>query len=304
MASEVPSGEPDVSTGGGPGQRLTAAREAKRMSLEQVAAELRLDVRIIEALEKNDQDALPSAVFVRGYVRRYAALLGIDATDLLAVSKPLEHVEIHATPGTHQPRKRKLYVPQIPWRAAGTLILAGVVVAILVTWGPDLVNRLREGFSTQDDDSTRKLLLPGQDKVPAMIPSIEEVPAPVAPVIEEAPVPDQSAIPAEQPLDEITISVVEPVVEKQSEKNLSTTVSVELDFKEDSWVEMNAADGTRLLYGLLKKGQRRQIEGQAPVDVLLGNSKAVEIRVDGVTVDMTRYNRRKVSQFKLNKKRQ
>lgn len=303
MVSEVPSSEPAAPTTAGAGQRLAAAREAKNLTPDQVAAELRLDVRMIEALERDDQEALPSAVFVRGYIRRYAALLDIDATELLAVSKPVEHVEIHVTPGTGQSYKRRLYVPQIPWRALGILILVGVIAAVLFTWGPELVDRVREGFTTQGDDSNRKLLLPGQDETPLMIPS-EEVPAPVPPVMEEAPVPEQSAVPAELPLDEISLSVVEPAIERPPEKNRPTTVKVELDFHDDSWVEMSAGDGTRLLYGLLRKGQRREIEGQAPVSVVLGNSRAVDIRVDGSAVDMSQYNRSKVSRFQLEKHQQ
>lgn len=304
MVSEVPSSEPDAPSRGGAGQRLTAAREAKNLSVEQVAADLRLDAHIIEALEKDDQDALPSAVFVRGYIRRYAALLGIDATDLLAVSKPIEQAVIHPTPGSVPSRRRRqFYVPRIPWRALGILVVLVVLGAVVYHQGPDLLDRLRAGFGTSEDDSTRRLLLPGQEQMPLVIPSTEEEPVPVAPATEEAPAPDQSAVPAELPLDEISVSAIEPLAESNDENraSLSSAVRIELDFHEDSWVEMSAADGTRLLYGLLRKGQRRQIEGQAPVSVVLGNSRAVDVRVDGQPVDMSRYNRRKVSRFQLDK---
>lgn len=69
--------------GEGPGAALQAAREARQLSVPQVADQLKLSSAVVTALEANDWDRLPAQVFVRGYVRAYARLMGLDDEELL-----------------------------------------------------------------------------------------------------------------------------------------------------------------------------------------------------------------------------
>jgi cytoskeletal protein RodZ len=66
-----------------PGARLSAARKERKLPLEVVADELKLDVRMVEALERDDKAALPAAIFVQGYLRRYARLTGLPEDELV-----------------------------------------------------------------------------------------------------------------------------------------------------------------------------------------------------------------------------
>jgi len=54
------------------------------MSIEDVAAELKLSHFQIQALEDDDWATLPGTTYARGYLRSYARLLGLDAERLLA----------------------------------------------------------------------------------------------------------------------------------------------------------------------------------------------------------------------------
>lgn len=65
------------------GYRLREARERRGLSLQDVASQLRLDVRLVEALESGDEERLPPAPFVSGYLRNYARLLDLPAEDLV-----------------------------------------------------------------------------------------------------------------------------------------------------------------------------------------------------------------------------
>lgn len=69
---------------GGPGRRLRIVREDQGVPLPRVAAELHLAPATVEALEADDYAALPGPVFVAGYIRNYARLLGMDPEPLLA----------------------------------------------------------------------------------------------------------------------------------------------------------------------------------------------------------------------------
>jgi cytoskeleton protein RodZ len=53
---------------------------------------------------------------------------------------------------------------------------------------------------------------------------------------------------------------------------------------EDSWIEIHDAEGTRLEYDLLRSGQTRSYEGQAPFSLLVGRSSAVKLQVNGQQV--------------------
>jgi len=65
------------------GERLLAAREAKKLSLQDVSDNLRYSVKQISALERGDYDILPDAMITRGFIRNYARFLEIDAEPLL-----------------------------------------------------------------------------------------------------------------------------------------------------------------------------------------------------------------------------
>ena len=67
-----------------PGATLRAARESKGISIEQVAKETLLTSRYLKALEADDYDTLPGTTFVRGYLRRYASIVGVSADELVA----------------------------------------------------------------------------------------------------------------------------------------------------------------------------------------------------------------------------
>jgi cytoskeleton protein RodZ len=71
------------------GAIFTTAREALGISAIEAADLLNLTQRTIEALEKDDYEGLPSRVYVNGYVRAYAKMLGLDADDLVAKSAAL-----------------------------------------------------------------------------------------------------------------------------------------------------------------------------------------------------------------------
>jgi cytoskeleton protein RodZ len=67
----------------GPGKVFAEGREAIDMSREQMADVLNLPVRTILAIEENNPSVLPDAVYVNGYMRSYAKLLGLASQPLI-----------------------------------------------------------------------------------------------------------------------------------------------------------------------------------------------------------------------------
>jgi hypothetical protein len=60
------------------GGLIRAVREAKGVTLQEVASSTHISVRYLEALENDAHDRLPTATFVKGYVREVARLLKLD----------------------------------------------------------------------------------------------------------------------------------------------------------------------------------------------------------------------------------
>ncbi|MDP3607829.1 MAG: DUF4115 domain-containing protein [Methylophilus sp.] len=65
------------------GGALKAAREKQKLSVQDVANQLRLGVKQVDALESDRYDKLPQPSIVRGFIRNYAKLLKIDAAPII-----------------------------------------------------------------------------------------------------------------------------------------------------------------------------------------------------------------------------
>ena len=60
------------------GERLREARERQKVSLHAIAEKTNISVRFLDAIEKNQFDKLPGGIFTRGFIRSYAAQVGLD----------------------------------------------------------------------------------------------------------------------------------------------------------------------------------------------------------------------------------
>lgn len=82
--------------GAGAGDRLRTAREARRMDLSHIAAETRIPIRHLEAIEASAFDTLPSRTYAIGFARSYARTVGLDETSIAnAVREELAEGGLH-----------------------------------------------------------------------------------------------------------------------------------------------------------------------------------------------------------------
>ncbi|MBX7539854.1 helix-turn-helix domain-containing protein [Qipengyuania sphaerica] len=75
--------EQDVAARPRVAQRFREAREAKGLSIEQVAAETRIPQRHLETLEAGNFAGLPARTYAIGFSRTYARTLGLDEKEVL-----------------------------------------------------------------------------------------------------------------------------------------------------------------------------------------------------------------------------
>src|SRR5580700_2543490 len=67
-----------------PGARLSVARQQAGMSLSEAAERLHLNPQTLEAMEAGRLEALGAAVYARGHLKRYAELLGVPESEVMA----------------------------------------------------------------------------------------------------------------------------------------------------------------------------------------------------------------------------
>ncbi|MGV3519697.1 helix-turn-helix domain-containing protein [Luteitalea sp.] len=107
------------------GERLREARERQKVSLHAIAEKTNISVRFLDAIEKNQFDKLPGGIFTRGFIRSYAAQVGLEPDAL--VTQFL----------SDEPGQRDDDIDEAPAKLAGdgpslgTLVLAGLGVILL-----------------------------------------------------------------------------------------------------------------------------------------------------------------------------
>ena len=79
----------------------------------------------------------------------------------------------------------------------------------------------------------------------------------------------------------------------------SGTHTLILTLNEQSWVEITAADGRKLEYGMLAAHSEHSYRADGPISVKLGNAQGAQVRADGAVIDLTPYQRSNVASIKV-----
>ncbi|HSK88101.1 MAG TPA: helix-turn-helix domain-containing protein, partial [Anaerolineales bacterium] len=91
------------------GQRLKAEREEQHLTLEKVFEATRIRIQYLQALEADDHSVMPSPVQARGYLRNYAAYLGLDVDQMLGDLRTLHAQE--TSPEVIGPADETIVIP-------------------------------------------------------------------------------------------------------------------------------------------------------------------------------------------------
>ena len=65
------------------GSYLKHERELRGFSLEEIATRTKISIHFLQALENNQFDDLPEKVFIKGYIRSFARIIGSDEHEML-----------------------------------------------------------------------------------------------------------------------------------------------------------------------------------------------------------------------------
>lgn len=324
-ASENPESLP------APGPQLKAAREARGMKIQDAALQLHLQVSAVEAIENSAYDQLPAPTYVRGYLRNYAKLVGLDGDELVAAYSYADQHE----PRIEMPARPTSQVSSSdrPVQIFTFIISLGLVLLLLAWWqsrnvqddfsldlwpatsGSNEADTARAVSSRASQESIVTLEQPAGLDYPLRVihhPQITRL----DPVDTDADddsvslmtgedqtiattVDNNTNTPADTANDTAPAVGTVPVAPANDAGNITNEPALLLDVKSESWIEIQDANGTRLYMGLATAGEQLRFTGTLPLDVVIGNAGGVQAQYRGEPINMEASTRSGVARFQV-----
>lgn len=274
------------------GETLRRARLAKKLELQDVAAYLCIRARFLEALENGNTKDLPGDAYAQGFVRSYAAYLGLDADKTVAEYKREMSgrvAEAEADAERIEESESETLTPKPVVLILSLIVLITVFfvwkgfhtndpVVVVAAPEPEAVTVLDESYPLPEQTAELAAETAAEGPVPPVPPKKPQVPA-----AEYAAEPAVVSEPA-------AVDVVIPVRRAPSEESVenihiygqrNVNPRLVLVANEASWIEVRRGENI-LISRVLNKGDRYQVS-RNPEDLFLktGNAGGLDIYLDG-----------------------
>lgn len=277
---------------GTPGAVLAAAREAAGLTRPDVAGQMRISLRQLEAIESDRYQELPGAVFVRGFVRNYARLLNLDPAPLLQALEPAL--------GGDAPLRAQHYEGAMPdarsGRARFGLAVFGLLLAVVLGAAAYEYWRSRSGQEPIGSSASGQSDGAGSS-TPAVAPAMPAAATSAEPVpLTPERVPDVQAEPAK---NEAGAASGAESVEAGRAHAPAGSARLRIEFLQDTWVEVKANDGSILFSGTGLAGSERAFDSAPPLALVIGNASGVRITYNQQPVDVAARATHNIARFTL-----
>ena len=295
-----------------PGAQLAAMREARGWSVEQVASQLNLAPRQVQAIERDDYAALPGMAIARGFIRGYAKLLKVDPAPLLGASpgETAKTGQTVASRNTLSAPFAETRLPSMTERPAfphkGKIVFVVIVLAIAFTAFklyqdrelPALSDALSSQFEKQaaavsgkasESEAAGPSAVTSDTDAASASGATSSVPGTPSPQQTDAP--GQAAASDGQTASSASVAAAGGASGAQN--------ALVLTAREDSWVEIRRADNSIALSKIIKSGQIETVELTGPMSAVIGNARGVDVTLRGEPVELKAKSTNNVARLKL-----
>ena len=243
----------------GSGSILSAARKEQNKTVEDIAKELNLSVTQIRTIELDQSEGLPEPTYVRGYIRSYAKLLGLDPESVL---------ENYLNANWQQSAR----LDDMPRDIGDEVDIDGGSPGGASKWVFLVILSLVLGFGWYVgwfDFSQANVSNPVQSSV--MLDAQEQdLIEPTDSTIEAASNISQGE---SESLDDARIASADDEVELANE--------LVLNFSETSWVDIRDQNDKRLAYKSYTQGEELIVSSPGSMSAFIGNAAGVQIQFNG-----------------------
>lgn len=228
------------------GERFRAAREARSLSLSDVAEQIRIRSVYLASIEEENWNAIGAPVYIRGFLRTYARFLGIDPEEAVAAFNRTQPVMPSALglPATEQPS-----VEPASRRGSVLVWVAAAVAVLLIAFVVYNEFTMRRGAATAD------------------VSQASAQPSPTAEASAGA---------------GVTASPPPPAAASPAGAGADATKTLALVLSAPSWLRVTV-DGSVSMEGTFPAGTTKTFHGKSAL-VRIGNAGGVKIYVDGKDV--------------------
>jgi cytoskeleton protein RodZ len=282
------------------GQRLRAAREARGLTCEAAAQALKLPVAIVQALETERFERIGHAIYLRGYLTKYLHMLDLPQVlaERVLQQRAVEPPPLVTTGTISRPR----YLFERYSGSALYLILTGVIVvpAVLLAMRAGFDQNLVRVAPLDTQEATTPIATPHEESSRAATSSTTGTPAATASATTTAPETNPSSIIASMtPFPAQTAAETTTKPTQPSTPTAPGEHTLRLTLAEASWVEIVAADGQKVEYGMLAAGSTHNYVSAKVLDVRVGNANGATFEVDGKATDLSPYRHSNVAHFRI-----
>lgn len=281
-----------------PGQLLSQERERQHKSHNDIARQLRLTLRQVQALENDNYAALPGTTFVRGFMRNYAKLLGMDPNALLRIYEAsLPPAPVFEEP---LPEPRARHRGKVAAWATMTLVFVAVL-GLAVNWLDSDLGNLNFSAQTLSPNATTS---PKQKSVTPKENSRQN-----SAKLSAKSTPNLSAAPNQVMIDETERSDAQTSTESIPSKDVADFAGpteaqeilarLKFFFNEDAWVEVRDQDHQKVFSHLNIKGTEKVVDAVPPLTLIVGNARAVRVTYNNNEVDLTPHIKNNIARFNL-----
>ena len=289
------------------GEILRNKREEIGLSLDEITEKLNLDSNLIELLENNDFEKFKVETYLKGYLRAYSKLLGIDGDRIIKLykeSNPEKEPEI--LPDV-KPKNQKNSSDRSV-KLFSYIIGLSIALSMLIwyqkniTIRPDTNNNnignieLNKNNKINGVDTSYKIITHSDywqwpiDNIPDRYRDSGEND-------------NSKSVKNEKIKDNIKENVIQEEVLETEESPIYETQqsadTVVLNLRGDSWIEIYDREGNRLFLDLARSGKNYIINGDSPFDILLGAANEVSVEFNGSLVNIEPYIRYGIARFTL-----
>jgi cytoskeleton protein RodZ len=253
-----------------PGEKLATRRRELNLTLEQVAQTLKLSTRQIAAIEVNDFAALAGITTVKGFVRSYAKLLGLDPN-------PLVEMVSHEARADYDPVLRR----PLPAASVTAISHASLERSRLGANVMRFVMMVLCLFLLALFAHDMGWLASSPFNLPAAVLKVV-APEPVVVVKKEVVAPTPA------------VKIAEPVVTQAESPPI-----LKISTREDVWVELVNPEGRKMVARVIKAGSTEKFTITDTPTLVVRNPGVVDVSLNGRTLNVKAATQNNVAKLSL-----